>query len=297
VAEKKGFFNNAMTARLKIDMNGNTIETDSFDSSDSAYSTGGLYDPAKVKDKGDVATTSGGTNIINVGNANIKGHLRTGPGGTTGLNANGVVGSLAWHLAGNKGVQDGWATDDMNTYFEDVIRPSDAGSSAPISGVVTGQVYKYLLTGGTNVLSSLSISGKEKIGVTNHTVLIVDGNVDIKGGIEIYPGGSLTLYVGGASATIGGTGVNNAGQAGTFTYFGLPSNTSLNLPSNGDFTGAIYAPSADLKLSGGGSTTLHFTGACVVRNITVNGIYKFHYDEALAKSGSQYFVIVSWIEL
>jgi hypothetical protein len=81
-------------------------------------------------------------------------------------------------------------------------------------------------------------------------------------------------------------------------YYGLPTNKQLTFPSNGDFTGAIYAPQAEFHLGGGGSTTLHFSGACVARSIQVNGIYKFHYYEALAKFGPESkYVIVSWIEL
>lgn len=299
VARRSARFPAPMLAKNKINMNGNNIQTDSFDSTDLAYSTPtGLYDPSKPKDNGDVVTLARGTNIINVGNANIKGHLRTGPGGTAGFNANATVGSLGWHAAGNKGIESGWATDDMNMEFDEVIRPNTAGALPPISGVVTGRVYKYLLTGGLNILPSLTVGSKEKIGVTNRTILVVDGNVDIRGAIEIHPGGALELYVGGADAYIGGQGVNNTGRATNFVYYGLPTNKKLNLPSNGDFTGVICAPNADLQLNGGGSTDLHFTGSCVMNNITVNGHYKFHYDESLANLGPKRdFVIVSWLEL
>jgi hypothetical protein len=81
-------------------------------------------------------------------------------------------------------------------------------------------------------------------------------------------------------------------------YYGLPSNKNLDLPSNGDFTGAIYAPSATLKLNGGGSAALNFCGACVMREIAVNGHYKFHYDESLGKFGPwKEYVIISWVEV
>src|SRR5262245_23581453 len=66
-------FAKGMVAKGKIDMNGNNIETDSFDSADPGHSTGGDYDVAKRKDKGDVATNSGLVNSLNAGNANIRG--------------------------------------------------------------------------------------------------------------------------------------------------------------------------------------------------------------------------------
>jgi hypothetical protein len=299
VAIRRPRFPTGMIARQRIDMNGNTITTDSFDSKDPNHSTtNGLYDPAKAKDNGDVSTTAGGTNIINVGNANIKGKLRTAPGGTSVVGAKGTVGSLAWHAAGKTGIEPGWSSDDLNVAFDDVKRPFTGGAMAPSGGTVTGTVVKYLLAGGNYEISSLSIASKEKMVVSGHSVLLVNGDVKTIGEIEILPGGSLELYVAGAKADIGGTGINQNGQAGNFTYYGLPSNTSLTLSSNGDFTGAIYAPSAELKLSGGGSTTLHFTGACVMKSIVVNGTYQFHYDEALDHSGPPgNFVIVSWVEL
>lgn len=299
-AMKRARFVKAMVAKQRIDMNGNNIETDSFDSNDPLHSTtNGIYDPLKAKDNGDVSTTAGGTNIIGVGNANIKGHLHTGPGGTVSLGANGVVGSLAWHQGGNKGIQPGWSADDMNMYFPDVRAPSTAGAFSPSSGTITGAVFKYVLTGGNKyVMPSLSIGSKEKMIITGPTTLIVNGDVDVKGGIDILPGGSLTLYVAGANTTLSGSGVNNTGKAGNFLYYGLPSNTSITLPSNGDFIGAIYAPSADFKLGGGGSTILHFVGACVTKSITVNGHYKFHFDEALNGFGPwQDYVPTSWVEL
>src|SRR5262245_61366775 len=296
---KQPSFSKAMVAKERIQMNGNNIETDSFDSSDPNYCTPtGTYDPAKAKDNGDVATTSGLINSLGVGNANIKGRLHTGAGGSASLGPNGVVGSMAWHLGGNTGIQPGWFADDMNVYFPDVELPWKSGAFAPGSGTVTGVVYKYLLTGGNYELSALSLASSEKMAVTGNAVLLVNGNVDVKGGIDILPGGSLTLYVVGANTTIGGTGVNNTGKAGNFIYLGLPSNTSLVLPSNGDFVGAIYAPSVSLVLGAGGSSDLNFVGACVAKTVSVNGHYKFHYDEALGKQGPwKNYTIVSWVEL
>lgn len=298
VARKQGFFTKAMVAKQRVVLNGNDIETDSFDSSDPNHSTtNGMYDPAKAKDNGDVATLSGIANAIGVGNANIKGRIRTAPGGTIDLGPNGVVGSLAWHAAGNTGVQPGWAFDDMNVHFPDVEKPSLGGSLMPASGIITGAVYKYVLNGGKFALSTLSLSSKDKVAVTGPSTLIVDGNVDIRGGIEIMPGGSLKLYVGG-DAYLGGAGVNNSGVASNFVYFGLPTNTRLVLPSNGDFVGSIYAPNAEFTMSGGGSAVYNFVGACVTKTITMNGHYKFHFDEALRNYGPwRDYVIVSWVEL
>ena len=68
----------AVAAQQRISLNGNNVAIDSFDSGDPNYSTGGLYDPAKNKDNGNVVTDD--TNSLNIGSATIMGHVRTGPG-------------------------------------------------------------------------------------------------------------------------------------------------------------------------------------------------------------------------
>lgn len=297
-ATKDVMFGKAMLAKEQIFLSGNNIATDSFDSTDPTASTNGIYDPTKAKDKGDVASMSGVTNAIGSGNADIKGHLSTGASGTVDIGPNGVVGSLAWHAAGKSGIEPGWARDDMNIWLPDVSRPFDGGGFLPVSGTVTGATYKYVLPDGNFEMPSLTIRSTEKIAVTGNAVLLVDGNVDMLGQVDIMPGATLRLYVAGSVANLGGTGINNTGRATNFVYYGLPSNTSLTLPSNGDFTGAIYAPSVDFKMGGGGSTLLHFSGACVVKDAHINGHYAFHYDESLGVYGPwKDYVIISWVEL
>jgi hypothetical protein len=298
VARKERLFVQAMVAKLRVDMSGNNIATDSYDSSTNLYSTSGRYDPTKARDHGDVSTISGLANSVGVANASIKGRLHTGPGGSVSIGPNGVVGSMPWHLGGNKGIEPGAYSDDLNISLFDIQAPFDA-AIPPGGGTVSGVSYKYVLGGGNYDLPALTVASKEKMAVAGHAVLFVRGDVNVQGEIQILPGGTLELYVGGSDASIGGNGVfNGTGQATNFIYYGLPTNKRLSFPSNGDFTGAIYAPQADFHLNGGGSTLLHFSGACVARNIQMNGIYKFHYDEALGSIGPESkYVVISWIEL
>src|SRR5205807_1198961 len=53
-----GLFKKGLVAKNSIDLQGNNVKTDSFDSSDPAKSTGGRYDSAKAQANGDVATNS-----------------------------------------------------------------------------------------------------------------------------------------------------------------------------------------------------------------------------------------------
>src|ERR1035437_6763524 len=73
-------FTAAMVSKHAIDLKGNGVAADSFDSSNPAKSTNGKYDASKYTgDFGDVATVD--SLIVGVQNANIYGKLHTGPTG------------------------------------------------------------------------------------------------------------------------------------------------------------------------------------------------------------------------
>jgi hypothetical protein len=299
---RDAMFGRGMVAKGTIDMSGNNVRSDSFDSKDPAYSTNGRYDSAKSKDNGDVATNSGLINSLSVGNANIYGHASTGPGGSISVGSNGAVGSRVWQAAGNKGIQPGWSSDDMNAAFPDVKVPFTTGLS-PSSGHVGTTNYDFILGTGNYVMSELELRGEDKFMlVAGHAVLYVIGEVSIsgKGAIIIATNNaSLKMYVGGPSASLGGNGlVNGSGDATKFTLFGLPSLASLGFSGNAAFVGAIYAPSASFSLGGGGSTTTDFIGSSVTGSVRLNGHFNFHYDENLSREGpSRGFVVASWDEL
>lgn len=283
-------FAKAMVAKGAIDMMGNNVRTDSFDSTDPAHSNNGRYDASEFKDAGDIATNS---DVINVGNADIYGRASTGPGGAVNVGANGKVGDKAWHASSNTGAKPGWVSDDMNIEIPDVELPPGLSSAFPplLPGVLPTGQFK---------VSSISLSGHGKIRVTGNAVLLVTGNVSLSGNaqIEIDPGASLQIYVGG-SASIGGNGIANANAfASSFGFWGLNSCTSVSFGGNAAFTGTIYAPYAELSMGGGGNNTYDFVGASVSNSVRMNGHFNFHYDEALGKFGPRRgYTIISWNEV
>ena len=289
-------FTKALVANGQIDLMGNNVFSDSFDSSDPNYSTDGKYDPLKHKAGGDIATNSGLTNSLGVGNADIMGKISTGPGGSISIGPNGIVGGLQWFADNRRGIQPGWSTDDMNVDYPDVDY-IPTGGVPPIGGT-----NGYTLAGGNYVLPSLNLSGSQKLAITGPTTLYIEGDLTVTGGagIEVQPGGSLQLYVAGRSTSIGGNGVANlTGNAVNFQYWGLPSNTSLSFSGNSSFIGTIYAPSAHFQLTGGGgSAAIDWIGACIVGSANLKGNYSFHYDEALTRLGPfKGYVAVSWDEM
>src|SRR5205814_501109 len=100
--------------------------------------------------------------------------------------------------------------------------------------------------------------------------------------ITVAPSGSLAVYCGGTSCKISGNGiVNQAGYAGKFILYCMPTVTDFTFDGNGEFTGVLVAPTANIKLNGGGHDHNDFIGALVVNSVIMNGHYMFHYDEAL----------------
>jgi hypothetical protein len=237
------------------------------------------------------------TNSISSGNANIYGHVSTGPGGSISTGPNGAVGSVAWvsnPLNAGK-IQPGWSTDDMNVSFPEVqvpgIYPYFVPSGTPLSITSSGN---WKITG--------DLSGSLVVKSNVQAVLLITGNVSLNGinhKIEIQSGGRLEMYVQGPSTDIKGQGVvNQTGNATNFFYYGLPSNTSISYGGNAAFKGAIYAPNADLTLNGGGNNVQDFVGASVTKTVKMNGHFNFHYDENLGRQGpARGYIVTNWFEI
>src|SRR5262245_12686443 len=158
-------FNFAIAARTTIDLSGNNIRSDSFDSRDPNKSTAGLYDPLKAGDGGDLAAGSTLTNSVVVGNARIQGKVSFAPGGSCAVGPSGSVGSLAWHIGGNTGIQPGWASGDFAFEFPEGTAAYTVGS-VPGPGVVAGRgFYDFALGNGDYIWGPLRL--------TNSTMIVV----------------------------------------------------------------------------------------------------------------------------
>jgi hypothetical protein len=296
-------YSKGLVAKGTIDLNGKNIEVDSYDSRTTNFSTvDGRYDPSRRKANGSVATNSGLTNSLNVGNAKIYGKVSTGPGGSVDI-GQGSVGSEAFVDAPNsKGkIETGHFTDDMNVDFNAVQLPPLPGAVFPyVNAPVQGTNYAYVLGSENYRTASFSMSSGTMV-VTGRATWYVGGQFNLSGTakIVIAPGASLTMYVAGPTTTIAGNGiVNENTSALTFQYYGLPSNTGIDFTGNGTFVGTIYAPDAAATLRGGGAAVEDFSGAAICKTVTMVGHYNFHYDEALAFIGPpKGYVVTSWNEM
>src|ERR1051325_5009713 len=274
----------AILTRQTIVLSGGVI-IDSYNSLNPAQSTNGRYDAAKHQDGGDIATASDSTKAI-TGSSSVKvyGRAATGPKGRVVTSGDTSIGSLTWVNGGNDGVQPGWYTNDVNISMPDVQLPAIAFVTMPTTrGTVNGTAYTYVLPSGNyRAPSGFSLSGSQNMVIDGKVILYFSGSLQISGSAYVYltPGSSLTLYLGGDVHLSGGGIVNGTGLPASCACFGLPSCARIDKSGSTEFVGTIYAPQADVTLSGG-SAVFNFSGAVVAKSATMSGNSQFHYDEAL----------------
>lgn len=281
----KSQFRYALAVRNSLTTHGNGVFTDSFDSSDPNLSTGGLYDSSKTSTNGDVASLFG---PVDLGNHSISGGLTLGP--------------TAQSSALTSAVSGGIKTNSSMT-IPDVVLPAAAWltpAAGNLNQTISGTTYGYAFTlSGDYQISS---SGTVYVAPFTNVRLYVTASSFSPGGTRIAgtgaSAGQLTIYMSGASCTMGGGATVDSGNATNFIYYGLPSNTSITFSGNSSFLGIVYAPEADMTLNGGGNGS-GFMGSCTVNSLTMNGHYNFHYDQNLGTVGpsSSAFKITSWSEL
>lgn len=283
----------ALAARGNIDLKGNNLASDSFDSSAPDYP--GYWTNSIRKANGDVVSISEVTNSsLNLGNANIAGHIETGPTGTLFFNANSSVGDLAWVDAATPGIEPGYYANEFNFSFPDVMLPSvgwlpaagsgtGGGGTAP-DGLTYSHIFTSAASGGYFTLSDsgdiyVDTNVTITIKVLNSTGTFAPNNIFVAGtGIL---SGKLVAYVDCTNCILGTTDKPQSGLAQNLVFLGTTNCVSMAYKGNGDFAGLIYAPSADFQLAGGGSGIIDFIGSSVTRTIQMNGHYHVHFDEAL----------------
>lgn len=293
-------FPGAITVKGSVDMAGNNVTVDSYDSGDPLHSIWpnypfgrgyGLYTNTESthnlirKANGNVATDG---LVINVGNANVYGHVDTAPGGNTAVKANGSVGSVTWVDASKTGVEPGYSTDDMNVVFPDVLLPATNWT------VVTGN---SITNSGYYTMDQ--ISANFSITATNVVLYLTNGiNFNGNKSFDVSSNASVTIYAG-TIINDGGNGTinNNTQLPSRMIIYGLPSLTSITIHGNGSMNAAIYAPEADVTYKGSGSAG-GFNGALTANSVKLTGTSSFSYDEALGKLNLKGgYVVKSWREV
>ena len=314
-----------LVAKRAIKFNGNNPTVDSWNSDPAK--TGVMthrYDSTTKNDEGFVGSIDVAVDQLTIQNADIKGHVATNT--DTDLSNNvGPNGSILADdsPAGTKIDPNRVSTDFTATLPEvtaptvifNVLGPISDSLSLPRVGDLPAADGKYYYQTGNIQLNNKTLS------VTSQDVVIsAPYPYDIKvgggsGAITIATGASLEIYAG-RDVDISGQGVANGSsenvadtqQPSKFKIWGTgTSNTTqdIKISGNGALSGVIYAPNANVTITGGGASGGDVMGSVVANNITISGNAQFHYDESLgqfafgtpADSGDSALTIYRWREL
>jgi hypothetical protein len=269
-------------------MNGNSMATDSWNSHSTNLSNGGFFDASKVSTNGDVASQQG---IVNIGQHTIDGNLYLGPSATYTSGTNQV---------------DGTIDKNYNVNFPDVKLPASVASAptAPTVGSGSSTTNWISGNGAYTINNNYPIVIATNVTATVHiTTQNFDQPVTLQGSIASSNIASIVIYADPASTngsfTLTGNGTAGAanGTPLNFIVYGMPNVTAIKMAGTSQFIGAIYAPEAVLTLDGGGNSP-NIQGAAIVQQVTLNGHYDVHYDEALASWGpAKSWTANSWQEL
>ena len=287
--KQRSSFPYALAAKEQITMNGGAY-VDSFDSSDSTKSTGSAYDPTKQQANAIVASISTSPALQL---STIYGTASTTASG--GLSLSGSIGPSLDPLLRATSVADaetqGWVTHNLNLTIPDVTLPSGLSSAYNLGAISSAQTIS------AGDWQADSINCQTSILITGHVRLYVKGDFTTtgQGYLQISPGASLEVYIGGNVKLAGGGVINGSGLAANNQWYGLTSSTDWKVAGGGQWLGTVYAPEASVKFTGNSDSF----GAFVANDFTISGGAGFHYDEALKNSvgGSQGYSVVTWQEL
>jgi len=287
-AQRQALFSKGIISMTSIRMNGNGVGSDSFNSHDTNQSVNGKYVGAYYSGtNGDIASVDG---FVNLGNHDIKGDLYLGP--NSGMDPK------------SKGTVLGETYNDWNMQFGNVDIPKTDAAGVDITGLWTpapgtGSLYTFTNSGYyivNDAKAGIVVNPGITVTIRVDATDFAPAKLDIQGGIT-NPA-TVIMYQMSGSLTLSG---NSAGGAAgsrpeNFQFFGGTNLTSIAYSGTSDFYGVIYAPQADMSLSGGGSG-INFVGSFLVKSFTMNGSYNIHYDTSLVGLYWGLFVAGNWREL
>lgn len=277
---------NAMTGKGIIDLTG-TVEIDSFNSQDPNWSTSNQYDSTKSASNAVVATiATNDPGIIATGGGYIDGEFVAGVGGAVDV--------------GGAFTLNGIATNGYEQDIPDVKVPiSTVQTDLAISGTQTINVL------GTRDMSvpEIRLVGAKTLTISGSGLLriYVDGETYFSGSSTLVltpnpPGSDLKVEIYANDDVLLNNVLNQGGYAGDFAIYGTPNCEGVHFTGADDYAGTIYAPQADILLSGSGD----FMGSIVGNNIHTTGDTGFHWDESLATNKTRMitgYQIDTWREL
>lgn len=253
-------FRNAAYVRRTISLVG-SANTDSYDSS------AGSYEQTHVNQYGDIGTNQGSAGTVSMtGNSAVNGTVTVGPGGSSG-SVNGVVGQSYQGLT--------VLTEPIP--LNDVSVPVGA---TPADVTVNRRVPPTVLPPGS--YRNLTVGANGVVELSEGTY-VLSGNLDMSAGgqLKLPPGGGrVQIYVLGSTVSLSGNSIDNQTSiASNLVIYGGPNTRQVTITGNGQACFALYAPEADIRITGNGQ----IFGSLVGNSLTMTGNGALHFDRALRR--------------
>jgi Tfp pilus assembly protein PilX len=299
-ADNNPQFKYGILSKAAIRMGG-SVKADSYNSTNSAQSTNGQYDPAKATRNATLATLTTDDPAIQVsGGAQLDGI------GTLSVIEGARVDIPKWfpHYSGT-------ITYDAGQDIVEVAVPFSGSPSGTINvGPWPNQAQTIAVNGSQDMsLESFKVTASGALTITGSGTLriYVDGKTQVSGSgkIQIIPSPStanlkVEIYAN-DDVSIAGSGVlNNTYRAANCSIWGTENCTSVKVTGNSGYIGTIYAPEADIDLSGSSFAMGAFLGG----SVDFTGNTRFYIDESLiggassSSSGSaKPYNLTGWVEL
>lgn len=291
-------FKYGIMSKAAIHMGG-SVMADSYDSTDPAKSTNGQYDPAKASKNATLATLSTANPAVKA-----DGGAQLGGIGVISVVAGATVDIAHWlYFPGTITYDAAQAMPDVSVPFS--MPPSGAINVGPwpnqaqtitVSGLQNMSVSNFSVTASGN----LTVSGAGRLRI------YVDGKTTVSGSgrIQIVPSPStadlkVEIYAN-DSVNIAGSGLlNNTYRAANCSIWGTTNCTSIKVTGNSGYIGTIYAPAAEVDLSGSSAAMGAFLGG----SVKFTGDTRYYIDESLigvsssSSSSAKPYKLISWTEL
>lgn len=255
-------FNYALFGDNSVDLGGGAV-VDAWDSTQGAYGPSTI-----VANAGDVGTNAATVAALNLaGGAIVNGDLYIGPGADPAL---AVSGSSA--ATGKVYVNSSVTSLPVQT--------APVTGAPPYAKVNVGSGQTRTLTPG--MYGDLTVNGGTLTLQTGTYVFAASksstGSVIVSGNLELAPGaGPVRIYFSGTWDSTSGAVINPSGSAANLVIIGGPTVTSVKLAGGTQAVYGLYAPSADIKISGG----TDIFGALVGKSVKVTGNTGIHFDTSL----------------
>jgi len=253
-----------------------------------------------------IETENGGT-AIDAGNADVYGYITVSPDSVVDI---GPQGKVTTYDDGSH--DDTRVLSDFYADFPPIVFEG-SGYDVEMESIDSADTLGVLGTSITYSVEGISLGGNSStvLNIVGDVTILMEGDISIGGqaSINIAAGSSLTIYTAG-DVNIAGNGVANSNyDPSSFSLFGTaPENVasdgtisaaqSISITGNGQLQSVVYAPTADVSLTGGGNSGQVF-GGVVGLTASITGNSSFHFDEALRDLviNKGVYTIDSWLEM